>query len=527
MSLDVASARSSRWAPWVTASGFTAGVFGASFLTVWRYTADYLQADGVMQALMSVQHVDLFFWGQDRFFSFVPLLMSFIADPDLNLAACLVTNAVGFHLLLLTLSYLGAGVVTGSRRPLPVATLFATAILVANLVIRPDYLHVMALETQPYSWSYCLALWAFLLWRRGGGWRWVLAVVLVGPAVGLNPSGVLVIGALALASAIRHRRWLTWILFGAFWVVWEGIWVLLSRTFGEKASPTDTGGGGAYFRFSLTDLLQYGRKALVHQGSAIHPLALGAVGIVGALLLIAVPRDRCKVLAGVGLGVGAFCAAFWALFAANEWVRTYGFHPRYFYPVFMAVIMALATPTAALAAAPQRLLARLGRPSTPALVFRIQSGLIVVALLAYAVLVGRGPLRAPSESQVFLATAATADFATKEGITFVAGSYWPAVPITLRLLREGRSAAHYVGLKTGGDPADYPAALARELAKPGVTPRAVCVNTEATECIEFLNAWTAAGWTVSGETCPPPQANATMGSQKPTCLILRFPRSGG
>ena len=102
----------------------------------------------------------------------------------------------------------------------------------------------------------------------------------------------------------------------------------------------------------------------------------------GALLLIAVPRARCKVLAGVGLGVGAFCAAFWALFAANEWVRTYGFHPRYFYPIFVAVIMALATPAVAIAAAPQPLLARLGRPSSPALVVRIQSGLVVVALLA-------------------------------------------------------------------------------------------------------------------------------------------------
>ena len=69
VSLDVAPARSPRWAPWVMASGFAAGVLGASFLTVWRYTADYLQADGVMQALMSVQHVDPFFWGQDRFFS--------------------------------------------------------------------------------------------------------------------------------------------------------------------------------------------------------------------------------------------------------------------------------------------------------------------------------------------------------------------------------------------------------------------------------------------------------------------------
>ena len=58
--------REQRWS-WKATIGFGLGVGAASVLTVLRYTAAYLQADGVMQALMSVQHVDLFFWGQDRF----------------------------------------------------------------------------------------------------------------------------------------------------------------------------------------------------------------------------------------------------------------------------------------------------------------------------------------------------------------------------------------------------------------------------------------------------------------------------
>jgi len=46
-------------------------LLGPALLSVFRYTTAHLQGDGVWQSVMSVQDVDLFYWGQDRFFAVV------------------------------------------------------------------------------------------------------------------------------------------------------------------------------------------------------------------------------------------------------------------------------------------------------------------------------------------------------------------------------------------------------------------------------------------------------------------------
>ena len=56
-----------------------------STLTVLRYSAHHLNADTIMQSIQSVQNVDLFFWGQNRFASAIPLLASPFANPEVNL----------------------------------------------------------------------------------------------------------------------------------------------------------------------------------------------------------------------------------------------------------------------------------------------------------------------------------------------------------------------------------------------------------------------------------------------------------
>ena len=58
---------------------------------------------------MSVQDVDLFYWGQDRFFAILPLLASPDLGPTVNLFVLLLLNAVSFHALLLTICHLGLG----------------------------------------------------------------------------------------------------------------------------------------------------------------------------------------------------------------------------------------------------------------------------------------------------------------------------------------------------------------------------------------------------------------------------------
>jgi hypothetical protein len=118
------SADLSRPARWVVGVGLGLAVLALSVMTVLRYTVDFLQADGVQQSVMSIQDVDLFFWGQNRFAAFVSALASPIANPDANLFACLLINAVSFHVFLLLLAYMGTWLVSGTRNLLATAVTF-------------------------------------------------------------------------------------------------------------------------------------------------------------------------------------------------------------------------------------------------------------------------------------------------------------------------------------------------------------------------------------------------------------------
>src|SRR6476469_3042267 len=59
-----------------------------SVFAVLLYKKRYVNADTLMQSIQSVQHVDLFFWGQNRFASAIPLLASILrADSEGGLRA--------------------------------------------------------------------------------------------------------------------------------------------------------------------------------------------------------------------------------------------------------------------------------------------------------------------------------------------------------------------------------------------------------------------------------------------------------
>lgn len=502
--------------PWPTVAvvaTFALGTLAASLLTVWRYAAYHQQADGIMQAVMSVQDVDLFFWGQDRFLSFVRFLMSPVADPDLNFFGCLLINALSLHLVFLGASYLAAPLVMGDRDPWGVGGLFAASVAVAHLVWSPYFINVAGLETQPYSVSYVMMLASIILYRRPGLLRRGLALVLLGPVVGLSPANIIVAGALCLAIAIRTGRWRAWWVYGGVWVAWELVWILLSRRVASVPTPSSAVGGDDYMAFSWTQLSEHWGSAVSAQSMAVQLVPLLILTGLAALALIVSPAKRRRSLTIAAVAGGAFCLAFGALFAANLWVGQNAYLPRYFYPVYVLLVVALAAPAASAAA-------RSTRRRTSGLAI-----LTVVALVATAVRLLSGPVQSPSEALAFAATKDVADYAASRDVAFVAGSFWAAVPVQFALLRQGREAAYYTGPKSGGDGAGYVRALNRELAEPDGPPRAVCINEANEQCIAFLTAWTAPGWTATDERCPTPSLDPLVGSEPRSCTVIEFTAS--
>ena len=482
-----------------------------SVVTIFRYTADNLQADGVLQSVMSVQNVDLFFWGQNRFAAVVSFLASPFADPGVNLFVCLLINALCFHGLLLIVAWMGVHLVSGSRGWLATLILFLVLVAVAHVVIVPAKIHIMALESQPYSMSWLLALGAYMLWKRREWWAFLFAVAMVGVSVGLNPSVVVIAAFLSVIEWVRRRQWIRWFVFGAVWLAWLGMWTLLSSWFGGQPTPNPTP-EPVYFAFSQQQFiadLPRSTESVITAFSPTKTVVLIAFAC-AATLLIARPL-RAGLLSRLALAL-MFAVGYFTLFAGNPWVAANAYFVRYFYPVVLTVVVCIA---AGIAGA--LLSIRVPAAST------FLQPLIAGATALACVVSMAGPLTPPSQAPVLTEVQATADFARENGIHFVSGSYWVMLPLLHRLLVDGRDAAFAAGFKSGGDPAAYKVRFEADLAS-GSPVRALCVEDTVENCQMYLDFWTAPGWTeVPGESCPVPGPTPALGDLTDrVCRILEY-----
>lgn len=482
-----------------------------SVLTVFRRTATFINGDGIWQSVMSVQDVDLFYWGQDRFFAVLPLLASPIADPDVNLFVLLLLNALAFHALLLTICYLGLDVIAErpDRRALVIA--YLVTVITVHLVFSPGTMYVFALEASPHSTAWLLALWSYQLWKRGTLAPKLVAAALIGVSVGLCPQAVLLVALLALVEAIRHGNWRRWIAYGGTWLLWLVVWIILARVWGEDAGPIDPTSGSGYLSFGRSDLINGAMPSIVNILGSYRLLPLVAGIVLAALALLAVRPRWPGLMPRLALAI-VFCAGFWAIFTANAWTAANLYAVRYYFPVALLPVFAVAVPIAAASIAL--------RVPGPAVVRRAAVPIAAAAFLT--VLLLAGPLQSPADSVVLRKTQATADVVRADDVLFVSGYYWDMWPILHQALADGRDAHFVAGPKSGGDRQAYRNALAAELAT-GRTPTAMCVNDDIAVCTTYLDYWTEPGWTVTDGTCPVPAAEQLLGSPPvPQCRILEF-----
>lgn len=498
----------------------------ASVLTVLRDTADYLRADGIMQSIMSVQDVDLFFWGQNRFASVVPFVAQPIGDPAANLIACLLINALAFHGLLLLVAWRAALGFGGDRRWPVLAVTFGLLTAVAHAVLTPQTVFTYALDTQPYSLSWLLALACVLLWPTrpiDSPRRCVAAAVMAGLAVGLNPSVLVGVAALMIVRVVRHRRALGGMaVLGIVWVCWLLVWRMLSALFGGTAGPIPDAPQD-YFAWSSQSFADGWPSAWHSVADALNPLPFLVLAAVAGLALVATPPSA-RTWLGPRVGVAvAFGALYVLVFTGNPWVAANLYSARYYFPIVVLLPVALALPLAAVIA---RFLTATS-PDGPALAAAVPRQLVAAGLTVVAVIAAlAGPLTRPSASTAFVQTRAAYDFADASGIHFIAGDYWDVWPVVHQGLAEGRTAMFGVTFKSGGDPAAYQARFRADLADGG-TSRALCLDQTADYCALFLDHWTAPGWTAEDTPCPPTGSDPVLGEQQEkSCRVLRYAGTG-
>jgi hypothetical protein len=486
----VAEQRPDQARRWVTGKRWAvdiALVTAISAATVLRYGGVNLNADGVEQSTMSIQHPTLFYWGQDRLAAFVSFLASPVSNPEANLFACMLINAIGFHALLRLLAGRMAPHVLSSVEHRARVVTFLVLTAVTHLVLAPYTIHALALEGQPYSWSWVLALGSFLLWRVETWPARAIAVLFVGIAVGLNPAAVLAPAFLALLDLISTRRLLRWVLFGAVWVGWLGVWILLMRHVTIRSPlPEDSQGYFSFHPHEVASGLGPATANIVNAFRVFRLLVLSGV----ALAVLAVASNlwspaltRRFVLAAL------FCLGYVALFAGNPWITANGLHFRYFFPVFPFVAMAIAAPL---------LMALRSLPPRPALVPALAAVAMGLALV--------GHVQPAWDAPIMRQTAPIAQYAEAQHVRFISGDYWLMWPTMHHMLERGRDAVYVAGLKSGGDYDAYKQALAEELRTSVNPPEALCLRSDSALCTQYLDYYTAPGWT-PGERCRIPHSS--------------------
>lgn len=433
-------------------------------LTATACAPRYLNADILLNSVMSLQHVTLFYWGQNRLLNVLPLLASVTSDPQYNLWLVILLPVVAFFLLLQAMTVWAArGLQAG-----PVVALQAFVVLSALvlLLLRPIALAEIAMGHIEYSLPALLvALALSLSWSvpNAGRIGYLLIGALLFVALGVNPAALLVLG-FAVLGRLLYRRAIDALDVGllAFAVLAFAFWMVVSRL------VASTSYAGLSWRL-LPDGVERVLSTLPH---LLDPAYLPAL----ALLLLASFLFRLPGAAGGGraferaavLATVAFALVWVLLFCANRWVALNDFHWRYFiYPLFAAfLLLAL------------RVLAFLHR--LPA-----YAGWVTAVLLGLcAVLKVYQPPRAIAEFELLRQVQRVAP----QPSGLYSGDYWLVWPAVWRDLMLGRSA---YGLAYRGD-ANRDAARAqigREIEASGAFT-VLCLNALARDCLTWVKTFT-------------------------------------
>jgi hypothetical protein len=435
-------------------------------------------ADGLMLSVMSIQRPQLFYWAQDRYATFVPILTSPIRNPYANLATQVVLNALAFVLLLLVV----AEIITRQLKITATTTdrLLAFVILVATtvLVIRPGLMAEISIGPQPYAYSYLFLALAMIAWFLADLPRPVallLAGVLLTIAMGFNPSTLVAAGAILVFSVFvgdTRRGAIFFILAVGIFLVWMQI---------ASAYPSS---GVSYFALTLDGATAHLVRA--SQEIQYNTRFRTTIGIAGLALISGITArgafGRTLTLGLVWLVL--FGVGWWVAFSQSSWVGMNQFNSRYFFPSLFAVIITAATGFIAYAV---QLPERWKRLAVVALVTGLATSLVLQA-------------RSSSGLDAVARVISQVDFARAQQIRYFVGDYWQVWPAVFALLDAPKPA---FGLAWRGE-ANREALMASLTADVAARRevRALCLAQPAATCIDRAQQLTGLRWKAAVETCP-------------------------
>lgn len=451
-------------------------VFAA--LAVNRYAPAALNADMILQSIISLQNVTLFYWGQNRFANVLPLLLQPITDPGWNLLGMLWAYAVSLFALLALLSIRGTKFLFSETSELGHWLSFLISAVVIFVGFSAKTCEMFVVEGQPYPPSFFLCAMAATLIVRKIASRitTVIGLLFLSAAIGINPSLVLLIVPLSTMFLWSVDRWRLAVFVGSSILIF-GIWTGLSQL--EPALSV------SYFTLDLENA----KVGLSRSAERIFDALDPAFYIFAFSAIIArwIMHRRSKDMAHVDLAViilGFLGIGWFLAFAMSSWVKVNDYGVRYFSVTLLALVGMVAIPLVAIL---QQV--------------KAFTQTYVVALLIFAFLAQ--VLRAPvplDEYAVIRDTSSNVLFAEQNGIKFIAGDYWKAWPTVFQLMRLGHQSFGLAGRGEGNRKALL--LLIDEDTQLEVTPKALCVSEPFKTCAWWASHITGRTWNPPTSTCP-------------------------
>ncbi len=444
-------------------------------VTVSGLAPAFLNADVILNSVMSLQNITPFYWGQNRLLNVVPLLAWPLRDPALNLLAILYLNT-GLYYLVLWIFARGAVALTAvhaqSREWLTTAV-FVSLSSAALLILTPQAAFELSLWHHEYTLPLVLLGAALLLAhlnpvRASAGKTWLMALCLF-VALGVNPASILVLGLNVVTYCLVQRKISLGIrqlafLGGLFFFFWSAVSI-----------PT---GGLTYYTVVPQSVLESWKivwnqlGAILHSavaGPALLALCFASLGM--ALWQLFQHRHDTgegRVAFNTHLVIAAllsFAAVWTAGFSAHHWVAANAYHWRYFIYAVLA-IAAMFTIQFSMA------LRRIGKTASVFI-----AGALGVAACVQTYL----PARHPEQFNVY----AQVDQLSKQSYAFYSGDYWLVWPAVHRDLMRGKE-AFGLTLRGNGN-ATKALAFARHQSQSDGTFTVLCLAAPAAKCMQQVS----------------------------------------
>jgi hypothetical protein len=310
--------------------------------TAYRGAANWMDADVVLNSVMSLQRVTVFYWGQNRILNVLPAAIWVLRDAAWNLGAVLLLSSAFFYGSLVMVGRMIAGAL--DLRPWPRFALIAAITSVAPVVVEGVSLNSLAIGHIEYSLPLLLMLVAFslILGARPSRSRLGAAALLVFVAGGVNPASCLV--ALTIAAArISWRRQAEWcsLGFAGMALLALSAWSMIARHFGDSNYGLQDG-------YRLAEIMGgVGELARAVFTAVNLPALLVLLGVVSAAIMIRQlvlgppPAARTDLVRHGYVALTAFCVFWLFTLSVNFWVKQNQYHLRYTSYVLFAGLSAL------------------------------------------------------------------------------------------------------------------------------------------------------------------------------------------